>query len=286
MQTKLLQEHAQMLLDTAQVECVIGYSLSPRGLTRPMFIYRGEDVEQLVWNQHSSHNLAKYLREKIVDLGDTGKVAVVLKPCDTKSLNVLVAEHKIDRLRVHVIGMACSGVVKDNNQERLQDRCVECEMKQPLVYDYLIAAEHTPEVSPGEFDQDSWQTEFEDYSSEQKAEFWLAHFDRCLRCYACRQVCPVCDCPTCLFERDDSLWVGPGSSIQEKRMFHLGRAYHLAGRCTGCNECERVCPVNIPISKINQKLAQVIEGEFGFRAGIEAVPSPLLTVVSGKEYGG
>jgi len=77
-------------------------------------------------------------------------------------------------------------------------------------------------------------------------EFWLSQFDRCIRCYACRQACPMCDCPTCLYERDDSTWVGMGIGVNEKRTFHLGRAYHLAGRCIGCNECERVCPVDIP----------------------------------------
>jgi Na+-translocating ferredoxin:NAD+ oxidoreductase RnfC subunit len=117
----------------------------------------------------------------------------------------------------------------------------------------------------------------------ERAEFWLSQFDRCIRCYACRQVCPMCNCPACLFERDDSLWVGMRTGLNEKRTFHLGRAYHLAGRCIGCDECERVCPMDIPISLLNRKLAKEIEVQFGHRAGAEPVPSPIITILSGEE---
>ncbi len=65
--------------------------------------------------------------------------------------------------------------------------------------------------------------------------------------------------------------------INEIRAFHLGRAYHQAGRCVGCNECERVCPMEIPISLLNGKLAQEVEAAFGYRAGLSVVPSPITT---------
>jgi ferredoxin len=93
----------------------------------------------------------------------------------------------------------------------------------------------------------------------------------------------MCNCPTCLFERDDSLWLGMGAGLNEKRAFHLGRAYHLAGRCIGCDECERVCPMNIPISHLNRMLAREVEAAFGFRAGLAPVPGPLVTVLDRGE---
>jgi Na+-translocating ferredoxin:NAD+ oxidoreductase RnfC subunit len=113
--------------------------------------------------------------------------------------------------------------------------------------------------------------------------FWLSQFDRCIRCYACRQACPMCDCPICLYERDDSLWVGMGIDVDEKRVFHLGRAYHLAGRCVGCNECERACPMDIPLSLIHRKMAQEMETIFGYQAGMAAVPPPFVTILGGEE---
>jgi ferredoxin len=50
----------------------------------------------------------------------------------------------------------------------------------------------------------------------------------------------------------------------------------------GCNECERACPVNIPISLLNQKLAEEIEKSFGYRAGMAVTPSPIVTILSGE----
>jgi Na+-translocating ferredoxin:NAD+ oxidoreductase RnfC subunit len=117
----------------------------------------------------------------------------------------------------------------------------------------------------------------------ERAAYWLTQFDRCIRCYACRQACPMCDCPTCLYERDDSLYVGIGSGVDEKRAFHLGRAYHLAGRCVGCDECERACPMHIPISLLNRKLAREVEAMFQHRAGIEPTPSPITTILNAGE---
>jgi Fe-S oxidoreductase len=92
----------------------------------------------------------------------------------------------------------------------------------------------------------------------------------------------MCSCPTCLYERDDSTWVGMGTGVYEKRAFHLGRAYHLAGRCIDCHECEQVCPVGIPIGMLNQKLAQEMETAFNFRAGLEPAISPLITTLAGE----
>lgn len=93
----------------------------------------------------------------------------------------------------------------------------------------------------------------------------------------------MCDCPICLYERDDSLWVGMGLDVDEKRAYHLGRAYHLAGRCVGCNECERACPMDIPLSLIHRKMAQEMETIFGYQAGMAAVPPPFVTILGGEE---
>ncbi len=93
----------------------------------------------------------------------------------------------------------------------------------------------------------------------------------------------MCSCPTCLYERDDGLWTGMRIEVNEKRAFHLGRAYHLAGRCIGCDECERVCPVDIPIGLINRRIAAEMEHLFDHRTGLQPVPSPINTILSGEE---
>lgn len=284
MSSEILQDHARNILSNGEVSCVIGYEVGPRGRTRPVFIYDQGEVDRLVWNQHCTHNLATYLTSKLSEGED--RIAIVLKPCDSKAFNVLLSENKVDRQRVHIIGMVCEGILQedcpDNSKETtLQSRCIRCGEHTPYVYDHLIGEEVEEQVS--EVILDERFVELDGMSPADRAEFWLSQFDRCIRCYACRQACPMCDCPTCLYERDDSLWVGMVTSIQEKRAFHLGRAIHLAGRCVGCNECERVCPMNIPISLLNQILAKEIQTRHQFVAGIEPAPSPITTIISEKD---
>jgi coenzyme F420-reducing hydrogenase delta subunit/NAD-dependent dihydropyrimidine dehydrogenase PreA subunit len=280
--TRAIQAKVAELLATGQVGCAIGYEVGPRGRTRPSFAYQPEQVESLVWNPGCTHNLTTYLRDKLRPV--KGKepprpVAVVVKPCDSRAINVLVAENAFPREQVHAIGVVCEGIRGEDGN--LQTRCVNCDERVPCVYDSLIGdpstvvARSASPVVPG-------ITRLNESTPAERMEFWLSQFDRCIRCYACRQVCPMCDCPTCLYERDDSTWVGMGIGVNEKRTFHLGRAYHLAGRCVGCNECERVCPVDIPISYLNQRLAGEIEKNFAFRAGLAPVVSPIVTVLAGE----
>jgi ferredoxin len=280
--TEAIRLKASELLASGQVDCIIGYEVGPRGRTRPAFIYRPEEVERLVWNPDCTHNLITYLRDKLRPV--KGKepprpVAVVVKPCDSRAINVLVAENAFERQQVHAIGVVCEGIRAEDGS--LQSPCVTCNEHVPRVCDTLIgdpsadAIQPAAPVVPG-------ITQLEAATPAERMAFWLSQFDRCIRCYACRQACPMCDCPTCLYERDDSTWVGMGIGVNEKRTFHLGRAYHLAGRCIGCNECERVCPMEIPISYLNQKLAQEIERSFGFHAGLAPVVSPIVTVLAGE----
>ncbi|MDO9129535.1 MAG: 4Fe-4S binding protein, partial [Anaerolineales bacterium] len=210
---------------------------------------------------------------------------VVVKPCDSRAINVLLTENQFTREQVHIIGVTCEGTRHDRGT--LQVRCQSCNERVPVVYDTLIgeppaAVEARPSSVVAINGIHAKITELENATPAERMDFWLSQFERCIRCYACRQACPMCNCPICLYERDDSLWIGMGVNMNEKRTFHLGRAYHLAGRCVGCNECERACPMNIPISLLNMKLAQEIETAFGHRAGMTPAPSPIVTVLSGE----
>lgn len=284
-----LQSKAKELLESGQVECVIGYEVGPHGQTRPAFVRQANEVERLKWNQACTHNLTTYLHDAIMPhsakSGAPPKhVAVVVKPCDSRAINVLLAENQIARENVHIIGVACDGILEGAGfgqvaEGKLQARCERCAGRMPVVYDTLIGQPPVVQVVDKMADV-AW---LDAMTPAQRTEFWLGQFDRCIRCYACRQACPMCNCPTCLYERDDSLWVGLGIRPDEKRAFHLGRAYHLAGRCIGCNECERVCPMDIPISLLNRKLAQEMETAFHYRAGVALTPSPFVTILGGEE---
>jgi formate dehydrogenase subunit beta len=281
--TAAIRQKARELLESEQVDCVIGYEVSRRGRIRPIFVYSPEEASRLVWNSDCSNNLTTYLPAKLRSL--KGKevpkpVAVVVKPCDSKSINVMLAENQYKRDQVFAIGVACEGI--RDREGNLQTRCVTCQEAVPVVCDQLISgatSSFIPRLSSYARDEIA---ELQGAAPVERLNFWLGHFDRCLRCYACRQSCPMCYCPECLYERDDSTFVGLGIELNEKRTFHLGRAFHLAGRCVSCNECERTCPMNIPISLLNQIMSEEIEAVFDHRAGMSVTPSPIVTVLSGE----
>ena len=54
----------------------------------------------------------------------------------------------------------------------------------------------------------------------------------------------------------------------EENMFHIIRAFHVAGRCTDCGECSRVCPQHIPLHLLNRKFIKDINEFYGdYQAG-------------------
>jgi coenzyme F420-reducing hydrogenase delta subunit/ferredoxin len=297
--TSVIQATARQLLTNKEVRCVIGYEKGSHGRTRPIFIYHPKDVERLIWNPECTHNLVTYLTQAVAkgsgsSVGDKPtKLAIVAKPCDSRAINVLLGEGRLKREQLYVIGIVYerriypqgAGPVTPleiDEQPRLQSRCLTCDERTPIVYDTLIG--EAPKLGlRSSRPENPVLSKLEALLPPQRLDYWLNQFDRCIRCYACRQACPMCDCPTCLYERDDSLWIGMGIGLNEKRAFHLGRAYHLAGRCVGCNECERVCPMDIPISLINLQLAKEVERTFGYRPGRSPTPSPFVTILGHEE---
>ncbi len=290
-----IRAKAKELLESKQVQCVIGYEMGTHNQVRPAFIYTAQDVNRLIWNQDCVQNLTLYLhdKKKPAKRGEQPPhVAIIVKPCDSRDINVLLAESQIARERVYVIGVACEGMADKETRRAgdkpalsgaeggtLQARCLRCSERTPVVYDVLIG--EPPQVNA--VDDFADVAKLEAMTPQERVAFWLKQYERCIRCYACRQVCPGCYCNVCMFERDDSLWVGIATGVEEKEFFHLGRAYHLAARCVECNECERVCPMELPLSLLNRKLAKEVRELFDFRAGAEPVKAPLLTMLAEGE---
>ena len=106
---------------------------------------------------------------------------------------------------------------------------------------------------------------------DERFAFWQGELSRCIRCNACRDACPACTCEKCVFDNPKSGVENksPANSFEEK-MFHIIRAFHVAGRCTDCGECSRVCPQNIPLHLLNRKFIKDINCFYGeYQAGAE-----------------
>jgi len=277
-----IRDKARELLTSKAVECVIGYERATDGVNaRPFFAYEPEEASRLIFDQTCAHNLVKYLLDK-----RGKKTALVVKPCDSRAINLLLNEKQLNREEVFIIGVVCSGVVETKwgqSSNKLLAKCELCRQHAPLVYDFLVG-EPPIEQPPSEPYTDI--AEMEAKSVVKRDAFWAKEFSRCIRCYACRQVCPGCYCPECFVEQLDPLWVGIRIAPAENQMWHIGRAFHLAGRCIACNECERVCPVNIPLSLLNRKLEKEVWGLFQFKAGLDAEVLPPFATFKKEESPG
>jgi Na+-translocating ferredoxin:NAD+ oxidoreductase RnfC subunit len=126
--------------------------------------------------------------------------------------------------------------------------------------------------------------EVEALGPAERLAFWTRQFDACIRCYACRQACPGCYCHECLAEQVDPTWTSIAHRVPEKAFFHIMRAYHLAGRCVECHACDRACPMGIPLSLLNRKIAKEVKELFGYQAGGDPeIPPPLATFRKDEE---
>jgi ferredoxin len=262
------------LLESGKVSCFIGYEEGTRNRVRPAMIYDPHEVDRLVWDPRCTHNLVVYLRQfqtpSVLDQ-DPPRVGILVKPCDARSLNVLLHEGQVDRDRTYVLGLTCEGV-RSNGQP--QERCQRCAERVPLVYDFVMG--EVPRAIGREDRADV--ARIEGMSPRERLAFWTKEFDSCIRCYACRQACPACYCFECVAETLDPAWMSIAVDLSEKQFFHVMRAYHLAGRCSGCNACEEACPMDIPLSLLNRKIAQEVEALFDYRTGQDAeTPPPLAT---------
>ena len=295
MQGKMIAR-AKELLQNGTVNRVIGWKAGDFAydITPAVFSSAEELDAGFVYNDFCGANFSKYL---VKESRKEGKILVFLKPCDTYSFNQLTKEHRIIRDNIYVVGVPCDGktdgetlklkgitgitgiktegdsfVVETLYGEKtiakadaLPERCLSCKSKKHVAYDELLG-EDGEVCETNRFDM---VEKLEAMSSEERFNFWRGELSRCIRCNACRNVCPACTCERCVFDNDNSgIAQKAAADSFEENMFHIIRAFHVAGRCTDCGECSRVCPQNIPLHLLNRKFIKDINEFYGeFQAG-------------------
>jgi ferredoxin len=260
------------------------------------FFENVEALDEFVYNGFCGANLSKYMIEASKK---EGKTLVFLKPCDSYSYNQLLREHRVDREKAYIIGVGCKGKLSLSQipfegvlsvsgadypdaaeeltvqtlygtetipyKKAMLERCHVCKGKEHVVYDELLG-ESCDTVDADRFAE---VAKIEAMSPEEKFAYFQAELSKCIRCNACRNVCPACSCRKCVFDstKFDSAQKANTTSFEEK-MFHIIRAFHVAGRCTDCGECSRVCPQGIPLHLFNRKFIKDINELYGdFQAG-------------------
>lgn len=245
---------------------VVGWQAGRRqGTAMPAIVTTPADTDKLIFSPACVNNLALYLSKAKKEIRARGKIAIVVKGCDLKALVGLMGENQLKRADIHVIGVVCPGV--RGTSEPLAKKCRECTVHTPEGADVTVGTlPELPHFTPAESEE---LARLEAMTPAERWSFWKEHFARCIRCYACRQVCPFCYCEQCLCDRNRPQAVETTPRPAGNMAWHIVRAMHLAGRCAGCAECERACPMDIPLNLLNRKMAKELKELYGHEAGFE-----------------
>jgi heterodisulfide reductase subunit C len=307
---KILIEKAKQLICEGVVTRVLGWKKGEFCYDITPFMYTNvEELERdFVFDDFCAANLSKYL---IPYARKEGKTLVFLKPCDSYSFTQLLNEHRISRESVYAVAIPCYGKadvdkIKDKGiqgilgikptedrkgyvvntlygeetverDEVLLEKCISCKSKMHPTYDELLFEEGELVADCTRFDE---VEKIEAMTPDERFEFFRNELSRCIRCNACRNVCPACSCEKCVFDNVDSGVENKAAANDfEDKLFHIIRAFHVAGRCTDCGECTRVCPQHIPLHLINRKLIKDMSELYGdYMAGAgEGSRTPLTS---------
>ncbi len=295
-----IKEISRNLLNDEKVEMIIGFRKGSDPLrSEPCMVKQADKVDDLIWDSSCGLNLVSYLTNR------TEKIGILAKGCDSRNINTHIIENKIKREQLYIIGIPCKGMldkskvanaiseevveVKDNGDnvlvignkqevvvdrpELLQENCSVCTHRNPVIYDELVAdlVEEQKDV-----DQFEDVKEIEAMSSDERWQYFDEMLSPCIRCYACRNACPLCYCTTCFVDESMPQWVGKSDDPTDTKTFHLLRAFHCAGRCTDCGSCEQACPMDIKVRKLTKKLTKDCIELYGWESGLDHENRPPL----------
>jgi formate dehydrogenase subunit beta len=304
-----IRETAKKLLEEGKVDVFIGYKKgSVPMMNEPVLISDPAKTDILYWDSNCGLNLCNYLTKR------TEKIGIIANGCNSRNIVTHIVENQVKRDQLYIVGIPCKGMIDHRAVQRavkqreildikeegdsftvngknfeetfdkkdfLQTNCAVCTHRNPVEYDEMIA-EPVEEQTGVEAYRDV--EKIEEMEPEKKWGFFTRLIERCIRCYACRNACPLCYCPTCFVDESQPQWVGKSSDPTDTMTFHFLRAYHCAGRCTDCGACERVCPMGISMRQFTKKLNKDTLDLFSWEAGLTLDQRPPLDLYRPDDY--
>lgn len=309
--TTQMRELARKLLASGKVALVIGPGTGtlPQ-MARATFARAPEEADQLQFSPAPMENLAGYLHYAKPDQA----VAFIVRGCEGRALVECIAERQFAREQITIITYPCPGMVAPAKVARLleiapeaiealevesltlkvtvggnvkelplvdvwQNNCRECKLRTSPEADYVLEGPAYEPVTE-EFSQIA---AVEALPAEERWQLFQSIAERCVRCYACRNACPLCYCDECFVDCKSPVYVRNASEPSDNHAYHITRALHLAGRCVDCGACSRACPVGIDLRFFNKRLEETSLTAFNYRSGSASDQKPVLSEQSAQD---
>src|SRR4030067_150903 len=243
---KRIREEAKKLLTNKEVDVIVGFGEGTLPLrATPLFIRNPEEADRLIWNSFCENNLATYLHKL-----SRFKVGLVIKGCDARSILALSLEKRFKPDQLFLIGVPCQRMVdrrrvkkavkgeilRAHEQEDqiivegedfktilkredfLYPSCQGCIHRTPIKADVLVGdpVEEFPLIETYHEIE-----EFEKKSPEERWKLFEKESSRCIRCYACREACPMCYCAECFVDSSSPKWMEKSLSPSDFQFYHI-----------------------------------------------------------------
>jgi ferredoxin len=254
-----MQDTVKTWLKQGIVDIFLGYtSLQGHPLPHCFVKEKLEEVDGLI------EGPARYSLEKIathmVAQHPEIKIGMLSRDCNQRALKILAIWNKLNLDNFKTLTLnCCPSTLKTHADCSYLESEVSGRYKKQVGIDNTLSPEALEALPDGE-----------------RFARWMYEFQKCLKCYGCRNICPVCFCEDCSLEHDDL--IGTGTLPPEVPIFHLVRAVHMAGRCIDCGLCEEACPVDIPLRLLYRKVNDIFGNLFDYKAGVSQGRSPFAVI--------
>ena len=253
-----VKDIVRSILEEKKADGVLGLIKGEWNIIQPHVFTEPGEVDALV--TEPKWHLAKMAMTILRSSPEGYRLAVIARSCDERALTELTKRNQIEKDLLLTIGIACTS-----------EQASACLCQRPYP-EKLDAGEPVAGVDPFH-DETIKGLLLGDGTA--RMEKWAILLKRCIKCYGCRNSCPICVCVPCKLE--DEVWVEKGVIPAEMIAYHLIRAFHLSDTCVACGACQEACPVNIPLLAIQLSMREALRQIYGYEAGMDTEKrSPIL----------
>ena len=288
-----MRQEVARVLEENVVDVLIGFEAGTLPLkAQPVFITRKEEAERLILSGFCQNNLVTYLTRRPKE----ERVGIICRGCESRAVRALIIEHQRARDKLYVIGVPCVGILDWRKIERwvgentlqaveagdeviittrdeeyrfpradlLHGSCASCLHPYPVGVDVMLGE---PVAEDDGRSACASVAEFQALTPEDRYAGFVQEAERCIRCYACREACPMCYCTECFVDHTTPRWSESMITPSGTQAWHIVRAFHQTGRCASCGACERACPMDIKMTYLTDKLNEDMRELYGFEVG-------------------